>query len=270
MIFVRYQFNKLFLLSGEDLTLSGSFTVRHPKMRDVVCLGDGAHCEDLYWLYVITMMSEPYDNMVWLDDHGIDYQDVSPYTVFCLKWIDVKEKRLIATTEDRGSAAFAEQVIVDTLSFFLGTRAYNLRVVPNGFEIYDQSDPSWAFSEDKFELVHDFVCAVNRLDNVKRINPATPMAKKMLIEDTRSEQKKRRKRKRKSDDTEYLGESAAALLFSGATSSMGAIMEFGVYAMLNGGEAVNNSMRVEALLTGVYTNKIKADSVSSDDLRWSK
>ena len=96
------------------------------------------------------------------------------------------------------------------------------------------------------------------------------MAKKMLIEDTRSEQKKRRKRKRKSDDTEYLGESAAALLFSGATSAMGAIMELGVYAMLNGGEAVNNSMRVEALLTGVYTNKIKADSVSSDDLRWSK
>ena len=115
MIFVRYQFNKLFLLSGEDLTLSGSFTVRHPKMRDVVCLGDGAHCEDLYWLYVITMMSEPYDNMVWLDDHGIDYQDVSPYTVFCLKWIDVKEKRLIATAEDRGSAALAEHVIVDTL-----------------------------------------------------------------------------------------------------------------------------------------------------------
>lgn len=238
-------------------------------MRDIVLLGDGANCEDLYWLYVITIISNPYDNMVWLDDKGIDYESVSAFSVFCLKWLDAKSDLL--SKEDNGKLlAFAEKVFPNSLSFFLGERNYDLRISHGVFEIYDVDNPKWFIGEEVFDLVHDFICAINRLDSSSQIKPATKMAKQMLIDDMRLEQKKRKKRKRRSADVEYIGEAISSIMFGGSNANIKSIMDLGVYSVLNGGSAVNNKIRVSALLNGVYTNKIKADSISSEDLRWSK
>ena len=70
--------DNLDLLLGKPLVL-GNLTVRHPKISDVIELG-----ESFVFSAINIFTLKPSDLMVELYDSGIDYRNTKPYDVFIL------------------------------------------------------------------------------------------------------------------------------------------------------------------------------------------
>lgn len=261
--------NKLFLLTGSDLKVRDDFVVKHPKLKDVLCLGNGVLCEDIYWLYLSIILADPYENMVWLDDQGIDYEKTTPFNVFCTKWIDTKMKIVSGNRDEKQDAAFSNFLTQSALSFYFGEHDYDLKMQQNEFLIFDRKNTEWHITSQDFDVAYKFICQINRVDNTYQIKPATASAKKILIEDMRDEQRRRLKRKKKKKTAEQLAECVSTILYSGCLSSPAIALDCGIYFLLSGGSAIHKKMRVGSLLHGYYTGAIKADSISSEDLNWS-
>lgn len=63
-----FKFPAGFLLDGSDFQLSDAITFHHPSLSEVMCLGKRIYFEEVYWLYVSTLLADSYEHMVWLDD----------------------------------------------------------------------------------------------------------------------------------------------------------------------------------------------------------
>lgn len=246
--------NKAFLHTGRDLVLGESLTVKHPKIKDILSLNNGFYCEELYWAYVRSVLSDPYDSMVFLDDHGIDYETVSPIDVLWLKWQDQRERELIT----------------ESLNFFLGNRSYDMTEVRDVKVIYDKSDDTFAMGPTQFEWVTYFISQINCLTQDGRIRPATQSAKRILIEDMRDEIKRVAKQKKKDEKpTSYIGDSITAVVYgspSGVTPFN--FEELGIYQLLYGSISTQKQIKVKSMFNGIFTGMMKADKLPEDELRW--
>lgn len=259
--------SKAFLYGGSDLSLGEQFRLHHPKVGEILTLGQGFLCEAYYWTYVHTLASDPYDHMVWLDDQGIDYEAVTRFDVFVLRWIDAMKQ----SADDPSGTAASARIYSDALSFFLGPRSYQLASRGGQFWIYDMEHPDWTMGKEAYQWVSDWVEQINLIDRSGQIHPATPGAKRILIEDTRDEEKRaRRKQKRRpSSPPELIGDAMAAVLNGGSGGiSPFNIRELSIYALLSASVSTHRKMRVGAMLNGIYTGMLPADKLAADDLRW--
>ena len=76
------------LMSGQNLPVTNKISVKHPTVNEILCsTKEHINGDFSYWKYVSLMVSDPYDSMVWLDDIGLDYESVSAFDVFILRWI---------------------------------------------------------------------------------------------------------------------------------------------------------------------------------------
>ena len=80
------KFSKSLLMSGNDFKLTPSITLYHPTVGDFLSIDITMNPDDVYWTYVQMLLSDPYSNMVMLDDIGKNYLEVSPYEVFTIQW----------------------------------------------------------------------------------------------------------------------------------------------------------------------------------------
>lgn len=255
--------SRLFLLSGKDLALTDSVSVHHPSIADILSINHGVLCEECYWGYVSALLSDPYDYMVYLDDKKIDYESVSPFFVFTLRWFDAVEEKL----RDAGSTSLL--FFKEALTFFFGERDYDIVMLSGTPFLIDRNDETWCMNDKAFQLASDFIFQINCLERKDKIRPATPGAKRMLIEDARSEQKRRLRSKEPPKREEHIASSLATVLAGGA----GAItpenfMHTCIYQLLSTSLSVQRQMVVQSMLNGIYTGMMKADKLSEEDMRW--
>lgn len=254
--------SKLFLLGGSDLRLTQSVTVKHPTVTDVLSLNGGYYCEELYWSYVSAIMSDPYDYMVYLDDHKIDYEMTSAFRVFALRWNEAQEKKMMS---DDGTADFMREA----LTFFFGEHDFTIIVLEQQVFLIDASDPTWALNEQLFDIACDFIRELNCLEITGRIKPANQSYKRILIEDMRDEQKRKAREKKTHDPITHIGDALGAVLAGGS----GAITPENcssthIYQLLSASRAIQKKMVVQSMLNGIYTGMMKADKISNDELSW--
>mgnify|MGYP004666967401 FL=1 len=118
------RFPQALLFQGKDLKLTDYLSVRHPSYQDVLSLGDGVYSEELYWAYVQIILADPYENMVWLDDRHMDYEEVSPFQVFVLKWLESLEHQVRQLPSVLEADFSPESLVQGALSFFLGKQFF--------------------------------------------------------------------------------------------------------------------------------------------------
>lgn len=85
---MNIHFEKSLLMSGDDYKLTPYLTLRNPTIREMRTINNGYESEQLYWNYVHFILSDPYSNMVFLDDIGKDFTKTSSFEVFMLHWND--------------------------------------------------------------------------------------------------------------------------------------------------------------------------------------
>lgn len=260
---------RTFLFSGLDLSVNQQVRVKHPTVSEVLSINQGFMCEDLYWSYVSTVLADPYDNMVWLDDRGVDYESVSPLFTLGLRWATAKADCLSKSGQDAMDSLSSIAAIYSALEFFLGKRDFDF-VVDNGqTTLIDISDPSWRLSDNEYSVVVSFIQKLNRIDYSGRIHPASPGAKKILIQDMRDEQKRRKKNPKKEDPICIIGD-ALSVVFAAGSGSITPTNYSGtrIYQLLSASHSIQKQMVVQAMLNGIYTGMLKADKLSDHDLRW--
>ena len=221
-------------------------------------------------MYVYTLLSDPYNHMVWLDDKGIDYESVSPFDVFIMRWIEAKEEYVKNQFQYDKMGYSPAQIFQEALSFFLGARQYDISTVKSGvFCICDRDAPGWCFGEDLYDLIHNFIRLINCVTDAGKIKPGTKNAKRILIEDMRDEQRRARSKKKDNTEISLIAESVSAFVYGGNGGITPlSFTQLHIYQLLSGAMTVNNQMRVHAMLNGIYTGMLGTKNISESELRW--
>lgn len=259
-------------MSGDEFKLTSSITLVHPSIRDILSINSSSFPDYTYWVYVQIIMSDPYSNMVMLDDLGKNYMELTPYDVFILQWDDYEKKY----TENKelydsvGTHPLTE--IIKALQFFIkGKHVIHKSFYQDGTICFcDTNDEKFQIDRDTYNYIYEWVKSINKIDYSDRINPADENARKILIEDMRAEIKKAKKRTKKTDTNfDYFGNLMSAVEFCGN----GAITPFNVkdckIYWLNECLAINGKKaNAEHLLDAIYHGTINSKDISKTELNW--
>lgn len=263
--FKELKINKLFLSSGEPLKVTSKVTVIHPTIQDIVKIGNGLFCEDLYWSYVGVINADPYNQMVWLDKRGINYQKVTPFDVFILKWLEAAKE---------GSDDSIE-LMKKSLDFFIeGDHDFVLVPVKDkekgGFVIVDVNDTDCVLNKDIFNLVSFFVTKINNITDSGRINPKGEGERKLLISQKRAEERRREKNQQR-ERFENIGDAVMTTIWGGGGGiDINNYVKAPVYMLTSGSNITLKKQNYELVMSGVYAGTVKYSSIKSDVEGWMK
>lgn len=267
------KFSKALLMSGEDYQLTKSITLHHPTIKEVLSISKSLSPDEEYYFYIQILLSDPYSNMVMLDDMGINYLEVTPYDVFVLQWDNcIKNYNDNQTFFDSNNIS-PFQGIINALQFFMKeTYDFEKGLCDDGsICFYDKNTATPIISQEIFEYIYEWVKSINNIDYSNRIKPADENARRILIEDMRDEIKKAKKRKKKKNDenSDYLGNIMSAVCFCGNS----AITPFNIndckIYWLNEALAISNrKSHSDHILDGIYHGTISSNDVNKKELDW--
>lgn len=272
--------SKAFLEGGDDLFLNEHVAVKHPTIGEILKLGYGIYCDDYYWNYVFALINDPYDNMVWLDDLGIDYESVCAFDVMLLKW-----KHLEDTYQNKkeyfDKAHFHPlSEIIDALNFFIiGDHVYKIGEYQDGNKclydiagaeaVIDTNNPNNYLKIDKsvFNYISSFLKMINGIDRKDKIQPANKSAKKILIEDMRDEQK--RQQKNKKEDNDCLGNMMAGATHggNGGITSLN-VKQHKIYQIYSALSVTQKKLHFNHVMGGVYAGNVNSEKLNTQELNW--
>ena len=266
------KFSKALLMSGKDFRLTDSITLRHPTVKDILSINSTPSPDLLYWMYIQILLSDPYSNMVMLDDIGKNYLNISPYEVFTLQWEN--SERTYCANKDLYNFYGENPLenIQGALQFFIaGNHVFKKGVYDNG-EIcfYDENDKSCQINSEIFEYIYEWVKLINKIDFSNQIKPADENARRILIQDMRDELKKaKRRNKQHKVNANYLGDIMSAISFCGN----GSITPFNIYDCkiywLNECLSISNKKNhADHILDGIYHGAISSKNINKNDINW--
>lgn len=269
------KFSKALLMSGEDYQLTNSITLHHPTVKEIMSINKSPTPDYYYWTYVQILLSDPYSNMVMLDDMGKNYLEVSPYEVFVLQWNNCVEnyKANKETYDFYGFNPLDD--ILNALKFFIsGEHNFAKGNYEDGsVGFYDINDQTCQINKEIFEYIYEWVKSINKIDYSNRIKPADENARRILIEDMRDEIKKAKKRKKKKsdDDSDYFGNIMSADCFCGN----GSITPFNIndckiYWLNESLSISNKKSNADHLLDGIYHGTISSKDINKKELDWTR
>lgn len=274
MINESLRLSKLFLFMGESLDVNHYIKVRHPTLRMIYEEIQPKFLADIiYQNYLATLICDPYDNMVWLDDLGINYQEVTPFDVFYMR-MEKDEKR--TDPGDLSQISQFEQLFSaqQALSFFLeGDHYFVTAIDDNGRKLlYDTKDPEHktVITKDDFNCISSFIQMLhNATERTDKIKPQTESARKMLIEDMRDEERRKQKQKKKKEDSDLLGDILNGVLNGGSGNiTPENFADLPIYFLTAGLTTIQKQMTLKNIMTGVYTGNIKYSDVTEKQLAW--
>lgn len=275
------KFGESFLFSGNPLFLSDTVSVKHPKIKDTLDIGNSINPSEIYWHMVGELLCDPYDNMVMLDDLGIDYEEVTPWEVFLINWNSRLDDYNNKKDDYDAYGVHPLDYIKISLSFFLGKHDYDLtfmklahshneEIVLIASDAVKDNECNFFINKDMFNLMSDFIFSINCLDTSDRINPSNKNAKKMLIEDMRDELKrKQRKNLSESDTKDHIGIFSKSLAFGGNGGvNVFNYKELSVYQLFCGMKVTDKKEIASHILSGMYSGNVKSESVNTADINW--
>ena len=190
--------DNLDLLLGKPLVL-GNLTVRHPKISDVIELG-----ESFVFSAINIFTLKPSDLMVELYDSGIDYRNTKPYDVFIL---------LCGETLDRGDDGEIRWNRDSQVSKQLGwlTGIEDFMLSSDGENLFLAS-PSTGAKIDLgvYTQIRKYFMDMNNRSEKETYNPGNDTTMKFLIEQERKKRKREEKRGLKS----YLAPQISSLVWA--------------------------------------------------------
>lgn len=266
------KFSKAFLMSGKDYKLTSNITLHHPTIDEILSIDHSPFSDSLYYLYVQTLLADPYSNMVMLDDLGKNYMEVSPYEVFAIQWDNCmsnysKNKELYTSYNINPL-----DNICNALKFFICEKPnFNKGMYEDGSVcFYDINNHNCQINKEIFEYIYEWVKGINKIEFSDQIKPSDENARKILIEDMRNEIKKsKRRKKKKNDDGEHLGNILSAVCFCGNGSISPFNLNNAKIYWINEALSISNKKnKADHILNGIYQGTINSKEINKNDIDW--
>lgn len=245
--------DNLDLLLGKPLVL-GNLTVRHPKISDVIELG-----ESFVFSAINIFTLKPSDLMVELYDSGIDYRNTKPYDVFIL---------LCGETLDRGDDGEIRWNRDSQVSKQLGwlTGIEDFMLSSDGENLFLTS-PSTGAKIDigVYTQIRKYFMDMNNRSEKEEYNPGNETTMKFLIE----QERKKRKREARRGHKSYLAPQISSLVWaSGRTFED--VYNLYLYQFFDGILRINKIKSYDNVCFGYYAGNIDSSSFNKvkESLNW--
>lgn len=245
--------DNLDLLLGKPLVL-GNLTVRHPKISDVIELG-----ESFVFSAINIFTLKPSDLMVELYDSGIDYRNTKPYDVFIL---------LCGETLDRGDDGEIRWNRDSQVSKQLGwlTGVEDFMLSSDGENLFLAS-PSTGAKIDigVYTQIRKYFMDMNGRSEKEEYNPGNETTMKFLIE----QERKKRKREARRGHKSYLAPQISSLVWaSGRTFED--VYNLYLYQFFDGILRINKIKSYDNVCFGYYAGNIDSSSFNKvkESLNW--
>ena len=245
--------DNLDLLLGKPLVL-GNLTVRHPKISDVIELG-----ESFVFSAINIFTLKPSDLMVELYDSGIDYRNTKPYDVFIL---------LCGETLDRGDDGEIRWNRDSQVSKQLGwlTGIEDFMLSSDGENLFLTS-PSTGAKIDigVYTQIRKYFMDMNNRSEKETYNPGHDTTMKFLIE----QERKKRKREEKRGHKSYLAPQISSLVWASGRSFED-VYNLYLYQFFDGLLRINKIKSYDNVCFGYYAGNIETSSFNKvkESLNW--
>ena len=245
--------DNLDLLLGKPLVL-GNLTVRHPKISDVIELG-----ESFVFSAINIFTLKPSDLMVELYDSGIDYRNTKPYDVFIL---------LCGETLDRGDDGEIRWNRDSQVSKQLGwlTGIEDFMLSSDGENLFLTS-PSTGAKIDIgiYTQIRKYFMDMNNRSEKETYNPGNDTTMKFLIE----QERKKRKREEKRGHKSYLAPQISSLVWASGRSFED-VYNLYLYQFFDGLLRINKIKSYDNVCFGYYAGNIETSSFNKvkESLNW--
>ena len=245
--------DNLDLLLGKPLVL-GNLMVRHPKISDVIELG-----ESFVFSAINIFTLKPSDLMLELYDSGIDYRNTKPYDVFIL---------LCGETLDRGDDGEIRWNRDSQVSKQLGwlTGIEDFMLSSDGENLFLTS-PSTGAKIDigVYTQIRKYFMDMNGRSEKEEYNPGNETTMKFLIE----QERKKRKREARRGHKSYLAPQISSLVWaSGRTFED--VYNLYLYQFFDGILRINKIKSYDNVCFGYYAGNIDSSSFNKvkESLNW--
>ncbi len=245
--------DNLDLLLGKPLVL-GNLTVRHPKISDVIELG-----ESFVFSAINIFTLKPSDLMVELYDSGIDYRNTKPYDVFIL---------LCGETLDRGDDGEIRWNRDSQVSKQLGwlTGIEDFMLSSDGENLFLTS-PSTGAKIDigVYTQIRKYFMDMNNRSERETYNPGNDTTMKFLIE----QERKKRKREERRGHKSYLAPQISSLVWASGRSFQD-VYNLYLYQFFDGLLRINKIKSYDNVCFGYYAGNIETSSFNKikESLNW--
>ena len=245
--------DNLDLLLGKPLVLE-SLTVRHPKISDVIELG-----ESFVFSAINIFTLKPSDLMVELYDSGIDYRNAKPYDVFimlCGETLGRDEDGSISWNED---SQVSRQIgwLTGVPDFMLSSDGENFFLIS-------------ATTKAKIDIgvytqIRKYFMDMNNKSEKDEYNPGNDTTMKFLVE----QERKKRKREAKRGHKSFLAPQISSLVWASGRS-FDDICNLYMYQFFDGLLRINKIKSYDNVCFGYYSGNIETSSFNKikESLNW--
>lgn len=271
---MNMKFSKSTLMSGNDYPLTSSITLHHPTIREMLNINQGHDSEQIYWNYIHLLLSDPYANMVFLDDIGKNFMETSPFEVFLLQWDNLYQNYMEHKAFYDKVAFHPFSSITSALQFFIAEEHdfVKSQYEDGSFCLVDRNNASCQINQEIYEYIYQWVKSIHKIDYSGRIQPQDENARRILIEDTRSEIKKQsRKKEKNNDDVNYIGSLMSAVSFGGnGVITPFHLNECKMYWLFEAFSIENKKSNASHILDGLYHGTLSSKDIDKKELDWTK
>ena len=266
-----------FLQSGNDLQLTSTLSFKHPILQEVLDIDKnnyGLNSELLYYSMVNVFLTDPYDYMVFLDDNGVDYEQVSPFEVFCLLCNEYVNNIMNSEelTDLEKTNLFSNNLYFKAFKFFLGVESFFIVQTEDGDNVILDNNKNFLLNSEMYDYISEFIRKINGIPETDKINPEDDWAKQILIEDERERLKKQAKKKQKDDDS---NKNRLGNLISSITwACNGGITPFNrnqlhMYDLIDGTNRTDKLLHYQNTMNGYYSGCIEKKNINFNEVHWS-
>ena len=276
----HYLIPKSFLQSGKPLQITKNIYCKHPTIQEIFDIDVehfGLHSEEIYYSMIGLFQTDPYVYMVFLDDHGIDYETTNSFDVFVLLYSEYINKIISLQDEmskDQISYLLHNNIYTRTFNFFFGIDDFYIANDEDGDTVIAYGNGNFLFDKDTFKYIEEFIKRINGMPEIDKIYPEDNMAKQILLEDERTKLKK--KENKEQDENEHENISRLGDLLSNITwVSNGSITPFNrtelhVYDLIDAFYKTDKYLNYQNTMTGLYSGCIDKKSINMNEIHWSK
>ncbi len=272
---IKALFDDLFLLSGENLIINDNIFVKHPSVQDIWNLGDKINCDKTYSLILSNILCDPYDHMVMLDDYGIDYETITAFDVFVLKWQQLLHTYIKNKEIFDGFNYNPLSEMIYSLNFFLNSDSFQLLKDEAKDEYYLKNPyaENYIITKSIFNYIVEFVAQINNISSKDRIKPKNKFAKQVLIEDKREELNRLIKKKDSEPEKEkpnsFIAQYVKAACFTGENGiNIFNVKKVKLYPLIMACKKHNDLMGYNFLMSAIYGGTIDSKKIKTEDFNW--
>lgn len=237
-----------YIIKGEDYYINENIILHNPTIEEIIDFGEQKY---LQLISILTM--RPYDDMVGLDDAGLNYQDFTDFDMFLRNYRAITPDMSSIILPDINLTEFVVAIKNDT-----------------GATVLLHQEKQIVIDELVFAYIAGFVRTINFISSKLEYDVGNEVTRQYLIK------KKRKAMKRKAKKPSKPFESFLSNVISFLCSHNGCKYNYDSILNLTIGQIYDNFYRISAIdereryLNILSTGMVKRDKTDTKKLNWTR